>query len=154
MFNDLQAEPTLRDRYQFWVYFYPTADPYLATAADLRKRLNQLRNDLDPQHRDSALDRMVVVGHSMGGLISKLLTVDGGDEYWKLVSDGPFDQVKSRPEVHEELLETFYFKRRPDVSRSDLSRHAASRLEIEPVFPRPRVVALCSVAANAARRRQ
>jgi pimeloyl-ACP methyl ester carboxylesterase len=117
MFNDLQADPTLRDRYQFWVYFYPTADPYLATAADLRKRLNQLRNDLDPQHRDPALDRMVVVGHSMGGLISKLLTVDGGDDYWKLVSDGSFDQVKSRPEVHEELQETFYFKHRTDVSR-------------------------------------
>ena len=50
-------------------------------------------------------------------MISKLLTVDGGDDYWKLVSDGSFDQVKSRPEVHEELQETFYFKHRTDVSR-------------------------------------
>jgi pimeloyl-ACP methyl ester carboxylesterase len=117
MFNDLQADPFLRERYQFWVYFYPTADPYLTSAADLRRRLTQLRDDLDPQRRDPALDRMVVVGHSMGGLISKLLTVDGGDDYWNLVSDGPFETVKARPEVREQLRETFYFRRRGDVSR-------------------------------------
>jgi pimeloyl-ACP methyl ester carboxylesterase len=117
MFNDLQADPTLRDRYQFWVYYYPTADPYLTTAADLRERLDHLRAELDPNHRDAALDRMVIVGHSMGGLVSKLLTVDGGDDYWKLVSDGPFDSVKARPEVRERLRSTFYFQRRPDVAR-------------------------------------
>lgn len=117
MFNDLQADPALRDKYQFWVYYYPTADPYLATAADLRQRLDQLRNDLDPARRDTALDRMVVVGHSMGGLVSKLLTVDGGDAYWQLVSDQPFGDVKAREPVREQLRETFYFQRRNDVAR-------------------------------------
>mgnify|MGYP001458279437 CR=1 FL=1 len=117
MFNDLQADPVLRDRYQFWVYYYPTADPYLTTAADLRRRLDQLRRDLDPTGRDPALDRMVVVGHSMGGLIAKLLTVDGGDDYWKLVSDTPFDQVKARDEIRSQLRDTFYFQRRTDVAR-------------------------------------
>lgn len=117
MFNDLQADGFLRDKYQFWVYYYPTADPYLATAADLRDRLTQLRNELDPSRKDAALDRMVVVGHSMGGLVSKLLTVDGGDDYWKLVSDGPFESVKARPEVREQLRNTFYFQRRSDVAR-------------------------------------
>jgi pimeloyl-ACP methyl ester carboxylesterase len=117
MFNDLQADPILRDRYQFWVYYYPTADPYLTTASDLRQRLTLLRNELDPQRRDAALDRMVVVGHSMGGLISKLLTVDGGDAYWKLVSDSPFDELKTRPGMHDQLQSTFYFQARPEVAR-------------------------------------
>src|SRR5207237_2079026 len=59
MFNDLQADPVLRDRFQFWVYFYPTGDPYLATAADLRKKLDAIRADLDPRHQDPALDQLV-----------------------------------------------------------------------------------------------
>src|SRR5207245_3461486 len=76
LFNDLRADPVLRERYQFWFYFYPTGNPYLATAADLRRSLEQLRNDVDPRHADPALEQMVFVGHSMGGLVSKLMTVD------------------------------------------------------------------------------
>jgi pimeloyl-ACP methyl ester carboxylesterase len=117
LYNDLQADPQLRERFQFWVYFYPTSDPYLATAADLRHALTKLRDDLDPRHQDATLDQMVMVGHSMGGLVSKLLTVDGGDDFWKLVSDEPIVQVKARADVEEELQETFYFRRQPQVRR-------------------------------------
>ena len=45
------------------------------------------------QRRDPALDQMVLVGHSMGGLVSRLQTVDGGDDFWKLVSDEPYALV-------------------------------------------------------------
>ena len=117
MFNDLQADPVLLERYQFWVYYYPTADPYLATAADLRRALTKLRDTIDPERRDAALDRMVMVGHSMGGLVSHLLTSSGGDDFWKLVSDEPLKDVKARPDVREGLSETFYFRRRPEVAR-------------------------------------
>ena len=117
MFNDLQADPALRDRFQFWVYFYPTGDPYLATAADLRRNLDKIRSKLDPRRQDPALDQMVLVGHSMGGLISHLLTVAGGDDFWKMVSDEPIQQVKAEEPVKEQLEETFYFRPRMDVKR-------------------------------------
>jgi pimeloyl-ACP methyl ester carboxylesterase len=119
LFNDLQADPAIRERFQFWVYFYPTGDPYLTTAADLRRALTELRGQLDPdpRRRDAALDQMVLVGHSMGGLVSKLLTVDGGDDFWRLVSDTPIQQVEARQAVEEELQETFYFRRMPQVRR-------------------------------------
>ncbi len=116
MFNDLQADPAVRDRFQFWVYFYPTGDPYLATAADLRRRLDEVRANLDPKRRDPALDQLVLVGHSMGGLISHLQTVAGGDDFWKLVSDEPIQQVRADGEV-KDLEETFYFRPRMDVKR-------------------------------------
>jgi pimeloyl-ACP methyl ester carboxylesterase len=117
LFNDLQADPLIREKYQFWVYFYPTSDPYLLTAVDLRQHLAKLRADLDPDRRDPALDDLVLVGHSMGGLVSKLLTVDGGDDFWGLVSDEPLAQVRARPEVREQLRDTFYFGRVPAVRR-------------------------------------
>ncbi|HEY1376279.1 MAG TPA: hypothetical protein VGF55_05770 [Gemmataceae bacterium] len=117
LFNDLQADPALRERFQFWVYFYPTGDPYLATAADLRQSLDKLRADIDPRHTDPALDQMVLVGHSMGGLVSHLQTVDGGDDFWRLVSDEPIKQVKAEAGVEGQLEDTFYFHRRTDVRR-------------------------------------
>jgi pimeloyl-ACP methyl ester carboxylesterase len=130
MFNDLQADPVLRDRFQFWVYFYPTGDPYLATAADLRRNLDAIRADLDPRHQDPALDQLVLVGHSMGGLISHLQTVPGGDDFWKLVSDEPITQVKAEEPVKEQLEETFYFRPRMDVKRVVFlgTPHRGSRL--------------------------
>jgi pimeloyl-ACP methyl ester carboxylesterase len=135
MFNDLQADPALRERFQFWVYFYPTGDPYLATAADLRRGLDKLRSEIDPRHTDPALDQMVLVGHSMGGLVSHLQTVDGGDDFWRLVSDEPIQQVKAEDPVREQLQNTFYFHRRTDVRRVIFlgTPHRGSRLT--PSFP-------------------
>ena len=104
MFNDLRADPELRDRFQFWFYFYPTGDPYLATAADLRARPRaDCATTSTPTTRTRALDQMVLVGHSMGGLISKLLTVDSGDDFWREVSDRPFGDLTLKPETRRRV---------------------------------------------------
>jgi pimeloyl-ACP methyl ester carboxylesterase len=118
MFNDLQADATLRDRYQFWVYFYPTGNPYLVTAASLRQDLAKMRHAIDPDKKDAALDDMVLVGHSMGGLISRLLTVDGGDDFWSTASKTPLDLLRLQPDSRAELLQTYYFEKQPQVRRA------------------------------------
>ena len=60
MFNDLRSHPELRQRYQFWFYLYPTGQPFWLIAAQLRHDLDQLKQQLDPQHREPALDQMVL----------------------------------------------------------------------------------------------
>jgi pimeloyl-ACP methyl ester carboxylesterase len=117
LFNDLRADPVLREHFQFWFYLYPTANPYLVTAADLRQTLAALRAELDPQRHDQVLDQMVFVGHSMGGLVSKLLTEDSGDDFWHLVSSQPFDSLKAQPETRAELQRIFFFEREPCIRR-------------------------------------
>jgi len=117
MFNDLQADPKIRANYQFWFYFYPTANPYLVSAAGLRHDLETLRVRVDPQKKDRSYDQMVMVGHSMGGLISRLLTVDSGDAFWKQVSDRPFDQIQVDPQTAKELQRTLFFDREQSVRR-------------------------------------
>lgn len=117
MFNDLRADPELRTRYQFWFYFYPTGVPYLQTAAELRSDLADLRHALDPEHRDGALDRIVCVGHSMGGLISQLQTVASGDAFWRLVSHDPLESLKVQPQTRDELERAFFFTPEPSVRR-------------------------------------
>ncbi len=117
MFNDLLSDPELRKRFQYWVHFYPTGDPFPTSAADFRETLAKLRHDLDPEGKDPALDHWVLLGHSMGGLICKMVTVEGGDEFWPIVSRIPFDEVELSPKVRKELRRTFYFDRLPFVKR-------------------------------------
>ena len=89
MFNDLRSSPDIRRHYQFWFYLYPTGQPFWLSAAQLRRDLAEMRQVLDPQHREPALDQMVLVGHSMGGLVARLQTLESGQDYWKLASHDP-----------------------------------------------------------------
>jgi pimeloyl-ACP methyl ester carboxylesterase len=117
LFNELQGDPAIRKNYQFWFYLYPTGDPYLETAADLHQVLQQLRSELDPQGRDPALGKMVLVGHSMGGLVSKLMTIRSGDTFWRLVSKEPFEDLKGAAADRDELRRVFFFEEDPAVKR-------------------------------------
>jgi pimeloyl-ACP methyl ester carboxylesterase len=133
--NDLQADPAVRERYQFWYYYYETGAPYLSTAAKLRRELEALRQEVDPDHQDPALDNMVFVGHSMGGLISNLMTIDSGDDFWKLVSKQPFTQLNLPPKAREELEQTFFFQRQSCVKRVVFvaTPHRGSKLSPSPL---------------------
>ncbi len=115
--NDLRGDPALRERYQFWLFMYPTGSPFPASAAKLRKGLDELREVIDPGHADPALDRMVLVGHSMGGLISKMMIESSGDEVWKLVGRRPFDELRASAEHREMLRRVFFFEPHPSVAR-------------------------------------
>ena len=117
MFNDLRSSPQLRQRYQFWFYLYPTAQPFWLSAAQLRRDLAEVRQTLDPDMQQPALDQMVLVGHSMGGLIARLQTTQSRDNYWNLVSSQPFNAIEAAPEVRQKLRQTFFFDPNPSIRR-------------------------------------
>lgn len=68
--NRLLADPEIRANYQFWYYNYPTGVAWTVSAGDYRESIDKVRNEVDPDHTNKNWDRMVVVGHSMGGLIT------------------------------------------------------------------------------------
>lgn len=117
MFNDLQGSPELRQRYQFWFYLYPTGQPFWDSAVQMRKDMAELRARLDPQQKSATLEQMVLVGHSMGGLISRLQTINSGDDFWRIVSDKPISDLKGTPETRQALQELFYFEANPSLKR-------------------------------------
>ncbi|MGD9721520.1 MAG: hypothetical protein AB7O59_06470 [Pirellulales bacterium] len=117
MFNDLRGAPEIRNRYQFWFYLYPSGQPFWYSAADFRRDLAQARELLDPDHRQVALDQMVLVGHSMGGLLARLQTVESGNDFWNIVSKQPFQVVKASDETRQHLASTFFFRPTPSVRR-------------------------------------
>ena len=109
--------PQIRDRYQFWFYLYPTGQPFWHSALDLRRDLAEARKIIDPQRRQPALDKMVLVGHSMGGLVSHLQTIDSGNDFWNVVSEKPFQFVKASDDARRDLADTFYFRPNPSIGR-------------------------------------
>ncbi len=117
--NDLMADPDFRKKYQIWAYFYPTALPFIMPAADLRDKLLVTRHQLDPDMEDSALENMVLVGHSMGGLISRMLTVDSGDAFWGSLGSKPFADLEfPNEESRREVQRLFFFGKHPLVKRA------------------------------------
>ncbi|WP_419189047.1 esterase/lipase family protein [Stieleria marina] len=117
MFNDLRSFPEIRERYQFWFYIYPSGQPFWISANQLRGDLLAMRNVVDPGHRHRAVDNMVLVGHSMGGLVSRMQTIDSGDDFWKIVSDQPVERLSGPEFERNKLVSTLFFKPNQSVKR-------------------------------------
>ncbi len=115
--NEIRAQPDLVDRYQLWGFEYATGEPFLTSAAMLRRQLRQIRQYLDPGGTDPALSQMVLVGHSMGGLVSKLQITRSGTTLWEAVSCVPLEQVLTTSQTRQDLAEAFFFEPSADVSR-------------------------------------
>jgi pimeloyl-ACP methyl ester carboxylesterase len=117
MINDLRANRELHDNYQFWFYSYPTAQPFWVSAQRFRKDLQAIRDEVDALHENPAMDQMVLVGHSMGGLVSLLQTVDSKDRFWRVVSDRSVDSLKGSEQVVKTVRDTFYFRPNDSVKK-------------------------------------
>jgi hypothetical protein len=73
-----------------------------------------MRREIDPDRKYPALDQMVLVGHSMGGLISKLQTVESEEAFWHTMSDRSFAELRADDDTRRALANTFFF--RPNLS--------------------------------------
>jgi pimeloyl-ACP methyl ester carboxylesterase len=115
--NELQNDPKLRERIQFWLFTYNTSNPILLSASDLRQGLQRIRKEIDPDARDPALDRIVVIGHSQGGLLTRLMVTDSGTRFWDAVTDVPFDKIDVSPETRALIQRSMFFEHQPYVTR-------------------------------------
>jgi pimeloyl-ACP methyl ester carboxylesterase len=118
MTNELQADPEIRRKYQFWYAIYPTGDLLMVSAGRLRAALGGLRDAIDPAHADGALDQMVVVGHSMGGVIARQMLLTSGDAPERMLFTRPFDGLVLSPEARATLLPLLRFEPVPSIRRA------------------------------------
>jgi hypothetical protein len=117
MLNEFQSDPIIRARYQFWFFIYTTGNPILYSASLLRDALNTTLSELDPEGRDPALRRMVVIGHSQGGLLTRLQVVSSGTRFWDNISDTSFEELDIEPETRETLENALFFERQEFIER-------------------------------------
>lgn len=117
MASELRYRPEFIDRYQLWVFQYPTGQPFLGSAADLREQLATIRSEIDPTDADPVLDEIVLIGHSMGGLIAKLQVTHSDCELWNSFSRVPFESLVAKESTKSSLARSFFFQPSPSVSR-------------------------------------
>ena len=117
MVNELLGDPAIASRYQFWGFIYNSGNPIPLSAMRLREALTAIRKDLDPEDKDPALDQMVIIGHSQGGLLTKMTVVDSGSRFWDAVSKVPFDQAELDPETRALVARAVFVKPLPFVKR-------------------------------------
>jgi pimeloyl-ACP methyl ester carboxylesterase len=117
MIAALEADSIIKGHYQFWTFGYSTGDPIPYSAHLLRRDLDEARRKLDSDHSDAAFDRMVIVGHSMGGLLTKMMAVDAGDHLWRAVSERPFGELQGEKEDIDLFRGGLLFGARPEVRR-------------------------------------
>jgi triacylglycerol esterase/lipase EstA (alpha/beta hydrolase family) len=117
MFNDLRGQPDIRSRYQFWFFSYPTGLPVLYSSSILRQKLLEAQKKLDPEGSNPNFNNMVLVGHSMGGLLSRVIMQDSGDAYWDYLFSEPIDQVQIDEPSRKILKQCMFFESIPFIQR-------------------------------------
>jgi pimeloyl-ACP methyl ester carboxylesterase len=117
MLNELQNDRRLWGRYQFWAFTYNTGNPILYSGGLLTEGLKEVVRGLDPDGADPALKNMVIIGHSQGGMLTKLTAIDSGTRFWDSASKVPFDRIDVSPDTREMLRKSFIYTPLPFVKR-------------------------------------
>ncbi len=127
LLNEIINDRELHQRYQFWMFTYNTGNPVLYSAGILARGLRGVVSELDPEGQDPALRKMVIVGHSQGGMLTKLTAVDSGTRFWDASFTVPLDQLDVSPEARELLQSSLFYEPLPFVRRiSSLLRKVIS----------------------------
>lgn len=114
--NELDQIPGIKERYQFWFYMYPTSGSILLNGTDLRENMNRIIYKLDPNNENPSLKHMVLIGHSMGGLLSRLQVVHSDDKLHTGLCKVPFEELNGKPTVLELAKKTLFFEPNPNIS--------------------------------------
>ena len=117
MASAIMADAELSRRFQLWYFVYPTGLPIPDSACRLRTALKQAIERLDATHSRPTTSEMVLVGHSMGGLLARLQAINSGDCFWTNHFSKPADELLVSEKTRLELKSSFFFDRQSFVSR-------------------------------------
>jgi pimeloyl-ACP methyl ester carboxylesterase len=115
--NELENDPRFLENYEIWLFMYNTGNPIADSAARLRASLLNIVADLDPEKKDPGLQQMVMIGHSQGGLLTKMMVIDPGTRFWDGVFTVPPDELDVSAETRDFLRNALIFKPLPFVRR-------------------------------------
>ena len=107
----VESDPVLRGRFQFWAFGYPTGDPISISALQFRESLAGVYR-LHPRTKD-----MVLISHSLGGLLSKMQTISTGRAAWDGVFGSDADRLYAKVPPDNLVKRALIFDANPRVKR-------------------------------------
>jgi pimeloyl-ACP methyl ester carboxylesterase len=114
--NEVLGDETLRRRYQVWQVYYPTNAPLPLNNQAIRQALAQALAHFDPTGRAVASNNITLIGHSMGGVLARLMVSSSQDTLWEaLLSSYPMQGAQQR-RMEATLSPYLRFEPLPQVS--------------------------------------
>ncbi len=117
MVNDLEADDWVRQRFQFWFFSYDSGAPIAYSSMLLRNALRAAVKQFDPEGTDECLKHMVVIGHSQGGLLTKMMVINSGDRFWRNASSRELDELDLSEKTRTLLRDAMFVEPLPFVDR-------------------------------------
>ncbi|MFD2258040.1 esterase/lipase family protein [Luteolibacter algae] len=115
--NDLSAESWFREKYQVWLYNYPTGTPWLYNALRFRQIMGEAGNYARRRGPDENLKKMVILSHSMGGLLTRTAVSEPGTKLYHAHFKTPFKDLKIKPETRLLIKEGLLYEPLTDPKR-------------------------------------
>ena len=112
----LKTDPEITERFQFWFYSYPTATPVIPSSSIMKWHLDRAVSTVESEFDISMKRRLMVVGHSMGGILSKSLVSDTDDILWDAAFTEPIENFDLTDRQRTHLANAFRYKSRPYVN--------------------------------------
>jgi len=109
--NELNRDPDFRRRYQPWVYFYPSGGPIAGNAIRLRRDLAEVAKRYQLKHN------LVVVGHSMGGILTQMQITKSERTLWDTVFGSKADTFYKMFSEKSLLKQALIFDANPYIRR-------------------------------------
>lgn len=109
--NEVEGDPELRGRLQFWVFGYPTGNPVAYSAIRCREELAKVAK-LNPAPRE-----IIMVGHSMGGIVSRMQAIDTGRALWDENFDEKADALYAKLPADHLVKRALVFPANPSIKR-------------------------------------
>lgn len=83
--NEVTGDRMLREHYQVWSVYYPTNAPVALNRYTISRALNRTLAHFDPKGTAAASHNMVFIGHSMGGILARLMLSEPGDRLMEVL---------------------------------------------------------------------
>ena len=115
LLKTIRGDPELSKNFQVWTFLYATGTPLLFNALELRRQLENTIHAVDPDDHDFATRHIVVLGHSMGGIMVHTLVSSSGEKLWNALFTVPPSRLRGNKESIRGFDERLHFKRNPRV---------------------------------------
>lgn len=116
--NEIMGDPELRQQFQVWQVYYPTNAPIALNRYEIANAFNDTLQHFDPNGSTRASKDMVYIGHSMGGVLARLLVSDSGDVLWNDLLANYNLKGERLKRVQSKLGPLLHFKAEPNVERA------------------------------------
>ena len=115
--NEIMGDPELRRHFQVWQVYYPTNAPIALNRYEINQAFNNTLKHFDPTGSTPAAKDMVFIGHSMGGVLARLLVTSSGDVLWNDLLANYDLKGERLKRVEAKLGPLLHFTAEPNVER-------------------------------------